>query len=308
MQESLDSAYRACVKTSEKAHWKLEDFDDIRLDFSRPFMPEDLARTEELTHLSRKERLRLNQIRGYAYAYLFRYVEEFIIRMLESIREEKAQGQRAVALEMFFEEEKKHQNLFLLFESRFRDGFPVPCEVIGNMQEVANALQAHTELSKLLFTAMLEWLTQSHYLAYFAKEGVAPLDEGFKELFRLHWIEEAQHARIDGLESLRIAATLDGDDCQRAVEEFLRICDGLKPLLRHQAELDIESLERVRGSQLDEGPRARTLEHQVACYHHTFIELGLRNHQFRKLLTKVSPPALAMVDAYLQASPPGGTS
>lgn len=136
MRQNVHNSYAACIKQSIKAHWKLEDLEGISLDFSKPFLPEDLARTSELAALNGEEQLRLNQIRGHAYAYLFRYVEEFIIRMLDGIRDDVADEERSAALETFYDEERKHQRLFLLFEERFRDGFPVSCETIGAMKEV----------------------------------------------------------------------------------------------------------------------------------------------------------------------------
>ena len=40
---------------------------DKRLDFTKPFMPESLARVELLDFLSEEEKILLNQIRGYGY-------------------------------------------------------------------------------------------------------------------------------------------------------------------------------------------------------------------------------------------------
>src|SRR4029450_6445660 len=73
--------YQATLAASERIHWRVEDLigDDKRLDFSKPFMPESLARVESLSSLRLGERLALNQIRGLGYLYMFGLVEEFIL-------------------------------------------------------------------------------------------------------------------------------------------------------------------------------------------------------------------------------------
>src|SRR5262245_46862357 len=69
------------LAASERVNWQVEDVigGDKRLDFSKPFMPESLARVELLDFLSPRERMILNQIRGHDYLYIFGLVEEFIL-------------------------------------------------------------------------------------------------------------------------------------------------------------------------------------------------------------------------------------
>ena len=74
-------SYQAALAASEVIHWRVEDIigGEKRLDFSKPFMPESLARVEELAFLDDEEKLLLNQIRGNAYLSIFGLVEEFIL-------------------------------------------------------------------------------------------------------------------------------------------------------------------------------------------------------------------------------------
>ena len=73
--------YEKTLKSAQRANWRIEDVlgDGDRLDFSRPFLPESLARVEEQAFLSKDERRILNQIRGNAYLNIFGLVEEFIL-------------------------------------------------------------------------------------------------------------------------------------------------------------------------------------------------------------------------------------
>ena len=43
--------YESALATAQKVNWKIEDIigGDKRLDFSKPFMPESLARVRDLT-------------------------------------------------------------------------------------------------------------------------------------------------------------------------------------------------------------------------------------------------------------------
>ena len=62
-------SYDGTLAAAQRVNWKIADIigGDKRLDFTKPFMPESLARVEELSFLSRDEKRILNQIRGHAY-------------------------------------------------------------------------------------------------------------------------------------------------------------------------------------------------------------------------------------------------
>src|SRR3712207_6184742 len=74
-------SYQAALAVSEGIRWRVEDIigGDRRLDFTKPFMPETLARVEGLEFLTPYEQRTLNQIRGNAYLCIFGLVEEFIL-------------------------------------------------------------------------------------------------------------------------------------------------------------------------------------------------------------------------------------
>jgi len=71
--------YQAVLAASEAPRWRVEDIigPDKQLDFTKPFMPESLARVERLSFLTAEEKIVLNQIRGNAYLCIFGLVEEF---------------------------------------------------------------------------------------------------------------------------------------------------------------------------------------------------------------------------------------
>jgi hypothetical protein len=76
-----DYTYQGALGVSERINWRIEDIigGDKRLDFTKPFMPESLARVQRLGFLNGDEQRTLNQIRGHEYLAMFGLVEEFIL-------------------------------------------------------------------------------------------------------------------------------------------------------------------------------------------------------------------------------------
>src|SRR6202008_2466673 len=130
--------------------WKVEDLigPGHTLDFTRPFLPEALARVEPLSFLSPRGRLLLNQIRGHGYLYTFGLVDEFILPfVLDHARPSLARDDfRTRALLQFAGEEAKHIQLFKRFREEFEAGFGHRCDVIAPPQAVAEHILAHDPL------------------------------------------------------------------------------------------------------------------------------------------------------------------
>jgi hypothetical protein len=61
--------YAPILATSQRVNWRIEDIlgGEKKLDFTKPFMPESLARVEPLKFLDRDEKLVLNHIRANGY-------------------------------------------------------------------------------------------------------------------------------------------------------------------------------------------------------------------------------------------------
>ena len=142
--------YQETLAASAKANWRIEDIigTDKRLDFSKPFMPESLARVESLNFLSKEEKILLNQIRGSGYLYTFGVVEEFILPfVLDHVRPHLNEDDyRTRALLQFASEEAKHIHLFKKFAEEFKAGFVTYCETIGPAEAIGAAVLSHSPL------------------------------------------------------------------------------------------------------------------------------------------------------------------
>ena len=97
----------------------------------------------------------------------------------------------------FASEEAKHIHLFKRFHAAFVRGFPVECQMIGPSEAIGAEVLRHDPLAVGLVILMIEWMTQQHYLGSIRDDG--DLDPLFKSLMKHHWMEEAQHAKLDTL-------------------------------------------------------------------------------------------------------------
>ena len=283
--------YAKALAASEKINWRVEDIigGAHRLDFTKPFMPESLARTGALDFLDAEARLKLNQIRANGYLYTFGLVEEFILPfVLDHARPLLAQDDvRTRALLRFASEEAKHIHLFRTFEREFEAGFGTPCDMIGPADEVGKAVLAHHPLSVALLILQVEWMTQRHYLE--SIRGNQELDEQFRSLLRHHWMEEAQHAQLDTLMVEALAANCDERQIEQAVDGYLEIGGMFDGAFKQQAAFDLDALQRAvrRTFTAAEAERITAVQHQAMRW--TYLGSGISHPNFLRSVQELSP-------------------
>jgi len=294
-----DFKYPAILDASNRAAWQIDDViaPDAKLDFSKPFMPENLARTAGLDMLSEAEKLTLNHIRAHDYLSVFGLVEEFILPFLmDHIRPSLPDSDevKVRALLQFAAEEAKHIQLFKRFHEAFTKGFGQECEVIGPADAVAKEVLAHQPMSVALTILMVEWMTQSHYVD--SVRGDAKLDPLFANLLRCHWIEEAQHAKLDTLMVSSIAEKMTQQQFKQAVDGFLEIGMFLDTAFKQQAMFNTSALERAIGRTLPEDEREALTEQQHQALRWTYLGSGLRHERFRATVGAISQAQLLRLD------------
>jgi hypothetical protein len=298
-----DLNYERLLETSKRVNWRIEDIIglDKPMDFSKPFMPETFARTAALDFLSPAERLKLNQIRGFVYLAMFELVERCILPLIEDLAPSKP-GQdphRTPALTQFAVEEAKHIELFVRFRRAFEDGFDTPCGFIGPADAIGAAVRDHSRLGLALFVLGIEWATQRHYVE--SVQDDQDLDPQFKSLLKHHWIEESQHAKLDALVFLELAARATPEQIDKAVDDFLDIGAFIDGGLAQQVELDRSALEAATGRPLSEAEKKIFGEVQHQAMRWTFIGSALRNEGFLKTVGEVSPAARARLESVAPA-------
>ncbi len=284
-------SYESALSASVRVNWRLEDIvgGGKQLDFEKPFMPESLARVEPLSFLSSRERTVLNQIRGNGYLYIFGLVEEFILPFVLDHARPHLHGDdyRVRAFLQFASEEAKHIQLFKRFREEFDAGFGHACEVIGPPQEIARAVLAHHPLAVALAILQIEWMTQRHYID--SVQDNQSLDPQFKSLLKHHWMEEAQHAKLDTLMVQAISDACSEKEIGKAVDEYLEIGAMLDGGLAQQVQFDLESLSRAADRKLSEEETHRFIEVQRQATRWTFLGSGMSHPSFLETLEALLP-------------------
>ncbi len=288
-----NQGYEQSLNRAAKVNWQVEDIigGDKRLDFSKRFMPEALARVNEIACLNEAEKLILNQIRGNSYLHLFGVTEEFIVPSV--INHVKTTGLADItatqALLHFAEEESKHIRLFRRFAEEFEIGFGNQCDGIGPAQDITDAVLQHRPLGVMLFILYIEWATQYHYLASIRDNASESLDSQFCSLLRNHWLEESQHTTLDTLMVEQLVQQLEQFEVDAGVEDFFKLIEFLNGGLMAQVQLDLGNLARATGRTFTEAEKQEIQTVQEKAYRWTFIGSGLTHTQFVEIFKQVSP-------------------
>ena len=291
-------SYQSALAASERVGWKVDDIigGDKKLDFTKPFLPESLARVRTVNFLSDDEKRTLNQIRGFGYLIMFGLVEEFILPFVLDHARPQLSGDdyRVRALLQFASEEAKHIHLFKRFRQEFEQGFGHTCEVIGPPQAVAQKVLSHHPLAVALVTLHIEWFTQRHYLESVKDD--QDLDSQFKSLLKHHWLEEAQHTKLDTLVIEAMSAEMATEEIKKAVDEYIDIGGFLDAGMQQQAKLDIESFERATDRRLGAVERERLLKEQLQALRWTFIGSGMTHPNFLATIEEIKPEARKQIE------------
>jgi hypothetical protein len=177
--------------------------------------------------------------------------------------------------------------LFKRFHQAFVRGFPVECRMIGPSEAIGAEVLRHDPLAVGLVILMIEWMTQQHYLGSIRDDG--DLDPLFKSLMKHHWMEEAQHAKLDTLIVDALAEGRSEDQIQQAIDEFFEIGGFLDEGLKTQAGFNLDALEIAIGRKLEGREAILAQQHQAARW--TYIGSGMVHERFKATLETLSPRA-----------------
>jgi len=290
--------YQEALAASVKANWRVEDIigGDKRLDFTRPFMPDSLARVNSIDFLHGDEKILLNQIRGYGYLTTFGLVEEFILPfVLDHVRPHLNEDDyRTRALLQFASEEAKHIQLFKQFAEEFEQGFVTYCETIGPPEEIGKAVLAHGPLGVALVILGTEWATQKHYLESVRDDN--DLDPQFKSLLRNHWIEEAQHTKLDTLMVQALTENLTEAQIEKGINDYAAIGGLIDDGLKQQVEFDLEAWQRAAGRTLAEFEQKQFRSIQLQALRWTYLGSAMAHPNFLTTVGEFSPGARKQIE------------
>ncbi|WP_308809630.1 hypothetical protein [Archangium lansingense] len=289
-----DSEYQSCIQNSERVSWRLDDVlpKDTVIDFSRRILSDAITGTEAIGCLSAEEKLMLNQIRSNSYAHMFLFLEEYAVALAahRAGLELHENPTHMRALLRFTEEEIKHQQLFSRFTSTFARGFKVAPALLDNQVQVARAIMTKSNLGVLIFNLHMELMTQQHYVETIRDNEREKLDPLFCNLLKHHWLEEAQHTRLDFLEAQKIIAK-EPETVAAAMAEYAELLQALRGTLNAQLQLDLQTLEKAAGRTFTEAERNELFTAQERSYIWSFIGMGMKAPLFLSRLRALSPLA-----------------
>jgi hypothetical protein len=284
--------YSSIVATSEKVAWTVaEVFDGRRFDAARPIVPDSWLGAEALALVDDRQRLVLNHCRAFSYVHILGNFEEFAAPHLLDVASQDWHAARpnVRALLRFGDEEAKHQELFLraervleescghLFARYFDTGKT-------RVAALARAVMQHSALARFLIVLALEWGTQRHYVESIRERA----DALYADLLKAHWVEEAQHTKVDVLEIARLAATMSSEAVAAVFDEVIALGGVVEPAFVGQAANEVETVERVTGRTFSEAERealSRALHHSLRG---TMADIGLTHPSFAQLACALS--------------------
>jgi len=290
---STTQRYAKVIDASKRVHWQIERdlIRDRTFDMSRKFLPDGLSLVHELPFLTAADARLFSQVQGRTYANLFGLVERFIGAKMCEIGREHALGDQLAfeALVRFTDEELKHQALFRRIESMMATQMGGPYACAAQPDAVAGVVLGKSTWAVLALTTHIELFVLAHYRSSIdAEDAIDPL---WKDVFRFHWRDEAQHAVIDEMEWRRVDASMTEPARDAAVGELLELVGAVDSILQAQAAADTECFVAMAGMLFDDEQCRRIGETMLKAYRWQYIVSGVLEPRFQKALFGLVTPA-----------------
>jgi hypothetical protein len=225
---------------------------------------------------------------GNAYCHLFAFVEEFIVPTVseESLRNPYGDEVRQRSLVRFSEEELKHQEMFRRSIAMFNEQFGMTPQLIPGREEVAAVVRSKSKLAVLILIDIIEWFVQLHYTEHVFDK--TDLDGLFRDLLKYHWLDEAQHAKMDTILIAEVVEAMPMADREAAIDEVLELGGAIDGLLHQQIGMNIDALEVATGRIFTEGERAEITAETLRAWRWTFLVSGLEHPNVVKTVAQIT--------------------
>lgn len=284
-------SYQDCLDTSHRVNWRIEDLLGGRqFDPNKYWLPEKLTGAPNVPFLSPEERRKLTHIEMGSYAHLFGYVEEFIAPKMVHLAgvHEPTEPVAFQALTNFAAEEVKHMTLFRRVRDQVNRTLGTELKLLDGEKEVAHFVLGKNEGAVLLLIACIEWFTQYHYLSAIRDDG--DLDGLTRRIFKAHWVEESQHAKMDHNEALLAFSKMTPEERDRAVDDLIELVGAVDGLLQKQSEYDVGNFSRYLGRIFHDEERQVLYREILKSKRWVFIESGVTHPNFVELFAGVTTP------------------
>jgi len=282
-------SYGECLDTAYRVNWRLDEvLGEKKFTLTQRWMPRQLSAADAITCLVHTEKRKLTHIEMGSYAHLFGYVEEFIAPEMTDRAQglEREEPAAFEALANFVAEEVKHMHLFRNVRRRVDQQLGFSLQLLDGEKEVTRFVLGKNPGAVLLLIACIEWFTQLHYLSAIRDdEGLDSLTKG---IFRAHWLEEAQHAKLDHLETLRAFATMKSGEKDRAIADLIELVQAVDGLLQKQSAYDVSNLGTYVGRVFTPTEHEEIYGEILKIKRWAFITSGITHPNFIELFGQVT--------------------
>ena len=281
--------YRNVLDTSKRVAWTEDEvLTGRQFDLTKRFLPNRLSGVDDIAFLTEEEKRTLNQIMGNAYLHLFAFVEEFIVPTVSEAALENPYGDevRQRSLLRFSEDELKHQELFRRSIALFTEQFGGTPQLIPGREAVAAVVRSKSKLGVLLLIDLIEWFVQVHYTEHVMDK--TELDGLFRDLLKHHWLDEAQHAKMDTMLIAELVEDLPLAEREAAIDELLELGMAVDGLLQQQIAMNVAALEAATGRVFTAAEREEITARTLHAWRWTFLVSGLEHPRVVKLVEEIT--------------------
>jgi hypothetical protein len=282
-------SFGEALSNSKKVAWTEDQLLSGRsFDLTKRFLPNSLSGVDNITFLNEDEKRVLNQIMGNAYCHIFAFVEEFIVPTVteESLRSPYGDEVRQRSLIRFSEDELKHQELFRRSIALFNQQFGHEPQLIPGREDVAAVVRSKSKLAVLLLIDMIEWFVQVHYTEHVLSD--EELDGLFRDLLKHHWLDEAQHAKMDTMLIADMVEAMPMAEREAAIDEVLELGGAIDGLLQRQIALNVDALEDATGRAFTDPERAEIEAETLKAWRYAFLVSGLEHPNVVQLVNEIT--------------------
>ena len=138
-------------------------------------------------------------------------------------------------------------------------------------------------------------MTQRHYLDSVRDDRA--LDPQFKSLLRHHWMEEAQHAKLDTLMVEALSDACSPAEIEKGISDYAAIGGLLDSGLRQQVEFDMASLMDATARHFTDSQKEEFRQVQLKANRWTYLGSGMTHPRVLETLESLSPKARQRVEA-----------
>jgi hypothetical protein len=123
----------------------------------------------------------------------------------------------------------------------------------------------------------------------------------FKSLLRHHWVEEAQHTKLDTLMVQALTDNRSVKEIEKGISDYADIGALIDSGIPQQVEFDLQALQRAAGRNFSEPEQKQFRVIQRQAQRWTYIGSAMKHPKFLQTVGEISPAARAQIEEMSEA-------